>query len=73
MPLLVTAMVTTKNALFVAGPERWRMIATGLGIEAVLRVDASGEVEVSRAMAALLAAAEEDHDIIMGSGQESPQ
>lgn len=61
------------TALFVAGPDRWRTLASRLGIDAVLRVDSSGEVELSRAMAARLEAAGADHDIIMGSSQESPQ
>ena len=61
------------TALFVAGPDRWRATASRLGVDAVLRVDASGEVELTRAMAARLEAAGTDHDIIMDSGQESPQ
>ncbi len=59
------------TALFVAGPERWRLTASQLGINAVLRVDASGKVEMTQAMAARLQAAEADHDMIMGSSQES--
>ena len=61
------------TALFVAGPDHWRMIANRLGIDAVFRVDVSGEVEMTPAMAARLEAADADHDIIMGSGQESLQ
>lgn len=60
------------TALFVAGPDRWRATASRLGIDAVLRVDASGEVELTEAMAARLETANVGHDIIMGSGQESP-
>ena len=60
------------TALFVAGPDRWRATASRLGIDAVLRVDVSGEVELTAAMARRLETAEVGHDIIMGSGQESP-
>ena len=60
------------TALFVAGPDRWRVTASRLGIDTVLRVDVSGEVELTQAMAARLEAAAADHDIIMGSRQESP-
>lgn len=59
------------TALFVAGPDRWRSIASRIGIDAVLRVGASGEVEVTPAMAARLESTDADHDIIMGSGQET--
>lgn len=38
------------TALFVAGPQRWREMARSLGIEQVLRVDASGAIEVTKAM-----------------------
>jgi thiamine biosynthesis lipoprotein len=38
------------TALFVAGPDAWRPMARALGIEAVLRVDASGAVEMTSAM-----------------------
>lgn len=38
------------TALFVAGPGNWRRIAAQLGIEYVLRVDASGRIEMSDAM-----------------------
>ena len=60
------------TALFVAGPSRWRMTASRLGVDAVLRVDASGAVELTAAMAARLDVAEPEHDIIISSGQESP-
>jgi thiamine biosynthesis lipoprotein len=60
------------TALFVAGPDRWRVTADRLGIDAVLRVDASGEVELTQQMAARLEPTNTAHDIIMGSGQESP-
>lgn len=38
------------TALFVAGPGAWREMARALGIEAVLRVDASGAIEMTDAM-----------------------
>jgi thiamine biosynthesis lipoprotein len=38
------------TALFVAGPEAWLETARELGIEAALRVDANGTIEMTRAM-----------------------
>ena len=38
------------TALFVAGPGAWREMARALGIDAVLRVDASGAIEMTDAM-----------------------
>jgi thiamine biosynthesis lipoprotein len=38
------------TALFVAGPGEWRSMAEALGIEAVLRVDATGAIEMTAAM-----------------------
>lgn len=38
------------TALFVAGPGEWRSMAEQLGIDAVLRVDASGAIEMTAAM-----------------------
>lgn len=38
------------TAIFVAGPGSWREVATALGVEAVLRVDASGTIEMTDAM-----------------------
>jgi thiamine biosynthesis lipoprotein len=38
------------TALFVAGPDNWRRIARALGIDSVLRVDASGRIEATPAM-----------------------
>ena len=38
------------TALFIAGPQRWREIARSMGIEQVLRVDASGVIEVTKAL-----------------------
>lgn len=49
--LLADAAAT---AIFVAGPSDWRKIAHILGIESALRVDASGDVEMTDAMSARL-------------------
>jgi thiamine biosynthesis lipoprotein len=38
------------TAVFVAGPDDWRTVARKLGIEAVLRVDANGRIEMTDAM-----------------------
>ena len=38
------------TALFVAGPAAWLEVAQRLGIEAALRVDAAGTIEMTRAM-----------------------
>ena len=38
------------TALFVAGSDRWRRVASRLGIDYVLRVDASGELELTAPM-----------------------
>jgi thiamine biosynthesis lipoprotein len=38
------------TALFVAGPTRWRSIAETLGVRYVLRVDASGQIELTEPM-----------------------
>ena len=38
------------TALFVAGPERWRRVASAMGIRFVLRVDASGRIETTLEM-----------------------
>jgi thiamine biosynthesis lipoprotein len=38
------------TALFVAGPEAWRAVAQALGVAMALRVDASGEIELTPAM-----------------------
>lgn len=59
------------TALFVAGPDRWRAVASRLGLDTVLRVDASGELELTDAMAARLEAAAMGHDLIMGSSHEA--
>jgi thiamine biosynthesis lipoprotein len=61
------------TALFVAGPERWREIARRLGIDAVLRVDASGAVEVTDAMAGRFRPSATTNDILMTSTRRSMQ
>jgi thiamine biosynthesis lipoprotein len=38
------------TALFVAGPKEWRDIAQALGVASALRVDASGEIEMTAPM-----------------------
>jgi thiamine biosynthesis lipoprotein len=38
------------TALFVAGPEEWRDVAQALGVALALRVDASGEIEMTAPM-----------------------
>ena len=38
------------TALFVAGPDEWRAVAHALGIESVLRVDATGVIEMTAPM-----------------------
>jgi thiamine biosynthesis lipoprotein len=38
------------TALFVAGPEKWRDMAQALGVARALRVDASGEIQMTAAM-----------------------
>lgn len=38
------------TALFTAGPAHWRSVAAALGIASVLRVDASGSIEMTPAM-----------------------
>jgi len=68
-PVLADAAAT---ALFVAGPGRWREIATRMGITYVLRVDASGAIETTGPMSARIQPIATDHDMIIGSGEESP-
>lgn len=48
------------TAIFVAGPSQWREVAAQLGIAAVLRVDATGAIEMTDAMAARI---ELNHDL----------
>lgn len=38
------------TALFVAGPDRWTQVARAFGVTQALRVDASGRIEVTRAL-----------------------
>lgn len=66
-PTLADAAAT---ALFVAGPDRWRDIAQRLQIDSVLRVDATGTVEMTPTMSTRITPADAEHDIIMGSRQE---
>jgi FAD:protein FMN transferase len=49
-----TTADAASTAIFVAGPARWREIAQALGVSEVLRVDANGSIEVSRALMAKL-------------------
>jgi thiamine biosynthesis lipoprotein len=42
------------TALFIAGPNQWRDVARSLGIDLVLRVDASGQVQVTAKLQARL-------------------
>lgn len=51
------------TALFVAGPDRWRRIADALGVRFALRIDASGELEMTEALA----------ERIAGSGAAAPE
>lgn len=37
--------------IFIVGPQQWTQMAAGLGAQFVLRVDASGEIQLSEAMA----------------------
>lgn len=39
------------TALFIAGPDEWQQVARDLGIRSVLRVDTSGHMEITHAMA----------------------
>jgi thiamine biosynthesis lipoprotein len=50
-PVLTDAAST---ALMAAGPDNWRRIARALGIREVLRVDATGAIEVTAALYARL-------------------
>lgn len=66
-PVLADAAAT---ALAIAGPDRWLETAARLGIAAALRVDASGEVQMTPAMETRITSRQARHDIIMGSRQE---
>jgi FAD:protein FMN transferase len=55
------------TAIFVAGPSRWREIAARLDIAAVLRVDASGAIEMTDAMARRIELdSDAAHEILVG-------
>jgi len=36
------------TALFIAGPNQWRDVAHSLGVDQVLRIDANGQLQVTR-------------------------
>ncbi len=55
------------TALFVAGPDRWRQVASRLGVDYVLRVDATGELELTAPMRDRLTRATGDDLAIMNS------
>jgi thiamine biosynthesis lipoprotein len=56
------------TALFVAGPDAWLPVAAELGIAAVLRVDASGTIEMTPSMRERLqTSAEVGSDIIIAA------
>ena len=55
------------TALFVAGPDRWQSVAAALGISLVLRVDASGRIEMTEQMRDRLQISRQNNlDIILG-------
>ena len=56
------------TALFVAGPEKWRAIAQALGVTLALRVDASGEVELTAPMRDRLQTDSEANSPIIDAG-----
>lgn len=68
-PVLADAAAT---ALFVAGPDRWRGLASRLGLDAVLRVDSSGAVEMTDAMATRVTPSGATHDMMVGHRQAAP-
>jgi thiamine biosynthesis lipoprotein len=47
-----TTADAASTAIFVAGPSRWRAIARAFAVQEVLRVDADGKIELTRALAA---------------------
>ena len=74
----VTVIATTglaadaaATALLVAGPDRWRGVARALGIELVLRVDASGELQATPAMRERLQMGAGVDSDILAAGPES--
>jgi thiamine biosynthesis lipoprotein len=42
------------TAIFVAGPDVWRTVARTMGVPQTMRIDASGKVEITRALASRL-------------------
>lgn len=66
--LLADAAAT---AVLAAGPERWRAVARALGVELVLRVDASGGIEATPAMRERLQMGASGDSAILASGPES--
>ena len=59
------------TALFVAGSDRWRQVARVLGIDYALRVDATGELELTAPMRSRLTqAAGGDSDIMSPPGKD---
>jgi thiamine biosynthesis lipoprotein len=55
------------TAVFVAGPTAWREVAATLGVDAVLRVDASGTIEMTEAMRTRIELSEDiDPQIVVG-------
>jgi len=61
------------TALFVAGPDRWRQVARALDIGYALRVDASGELELTGPMRdRLIQASGGDSDITTPPDEDAP-
>lgn len=61
------------TALFVAGPDRWRDVARLLGVDSVLRVDSSGDIEMTETMRKRLTQANgNDSDIMTLSAHDRP-
>lgn len=52
-----TTADAASTAIFVAGPQDWRTVAQKLGVRSVLRIDASGRVQVTRELMPRLIAA----------------
>lgn len=52
------------RALFIAGPERWRDVAAGMGVDQVLLFDKAGAVHMSPTMAARIDRLDDDEVII---------
>ena len=42
------------TALFIAGPDQWQNVARAMGVDQALRVDASGQIQVTRKLQARL-------------------